>query len=438
MRILALGFRFLFILWSFAGAFCAYGWRRLTLRVGHLSPTDRTLRVDRLRGEVLAELLERLGATFVKFGQILSTRPDLLPPGLIESLSRLQDQVPPLPFEVVLRVLDESLDPTVRARLSHIEPAAVAAASVAQVHRGRLDTGESVAVKVQRPKAPMQIERDLVLMQMVARMLDYVPTVRMLSLPGSVERFSEAMRGQLDFRLEARNNRRFAENFREFEGLEVPALYEDLCTSRVLVMAFVDGVRATEPEKVGGDRAKLARIGAECMLKMVFEDGFVHADLHPGNIMLTEDKVVLLDLGLVATIPPDFIRPWCQTLMALAQQDGHAVARLFYSYAPSVGRTDYRAFEADICRFFDKYYGRSLGEVEVSQVISGAMNILRKHHVQIDPVLTVVNIGLLVAEGLGKQLDPSLNLVTHALPYLTNALVKAPPPRAPLRELPAA
>ncbi len=232
-----------------------------------------------------------------------------------------------------------------------------------------------------------------------------------------MERFGHALEGQLDFVGEAANNRRFAASFADNPNVGVPALIDDMCTRRVITMEFVDGVKATQPEKVGGDRTKLARLGGEVVLKMIFSDGFVHADLHPGNIILTkDDRVVLVDLGLVSEIPADLLRPWVETFIALSQQDGATAARLFYTYAPTVGGTDYAAFERDVVKNLEQLYGKKLGEVEVSKAVSGMMNVLRKHHVQIDPSFTVVNIALLVAEGLGKQLDPSIDLVPLGRP----------------------
>ncbi len=433
-RYLGLWLRFLHIFVTCTLACLGYLWRRAW--AGRLGPEQ----VELLRGEALARLLQKLGATFIKFGQILSTRPDLLGPGFIEPLARLQDAVPPAPFPAVRRVLDDEVGADKeRELIAEIDETPVAAASVAQVHRARLRTGRVVALKVQRPDAQRQIERDLSILSFWARLLDRFETVRMLSLPGAVERFGEALHGQLDFCREAENNRRFAKSFAEVENVGVPALIDELCTRRVLCMEFVDGVKATEPEKVGGDRAKLARLGGEAVLKMIFTDGFVHADLHPGNIILTpDDRVVLIDLGMVSEIPSDLLRPWVETFVALSQQNGAECARLFYIYAPTVSGTDYRAFERDVVGFLGGLYDKKLGEVEVSRAVSGMMNILRRHRVQIDPSFTVVNIALLVAEGLGKQLDPSIDLVPLAMPYLSQAMLTAPPGRAPFREVPSA
>ncbi|MBX3251441.1 MAG: AarF/ABC1/UbiB kinase family protein [Myxococcales bacterium] len=431
MRALRLTGRFFLVAWVFFAALVVYGARRLFTRRGD---------VERLRGEMLASTFQRLGATYVKFGQILSTRPDLVGPGITEPLSRLQDQVAPVPFAQIARVLDEELDATTRARLVEIEETPIAAASVAQVHRAKLADGTQVALKVQRPSARAQVERDLVLLMLGAKLVSLLPSVRLLSLPGAVERFGDAMKGQLDFRLEAANNRRFAENFASDEGIHVPRLFDELCTERVLGMEFVDGVRATEPEKVGGDRVALAARGLRCILQMVFKDGFVHADLHPGNIMLTPDgRVVLIDLGLVAEIDDELKGPWIQTFVAVSQQDGKMAAGLFYSYAPTVSKhIDYAAFEADVLAHFQSFHGKPLHELEASVVLGGMMNILRKHRVQVDPVFTVVNLAMLVAEGLGKQLDPKLDLIAHAAPFLMEAIAVAPPPRPPRREVPTA
>lgn len=433
MRTLRLVPRFLWIAIVFLTVLPRYLWRRL--RGPRLDAQGR----ERMRGDVLAETLERLGATFVKFGQILGSRPDLLGPGYVAALARLQDAVPPASFETVARVLDDDLGVS-RDRIVHVEREPIAAASVAQVHEARLATGERVAIKVQRPEARDQIERDLAILSMGARVLDWVPSIHLLSLPGSVERFGEALSSQLDFRLEAANNRRLGANFANVKGVRVPDLHPELCTERVLTMELIDGVKATHPELIEDKKARrrLAVRGGEAILKMVFEDGFVHADLHPGNILLMKDgTMVFIDLGMVAEIPDDLMRPWIDTFQALGNNDGRAAARLFYSYSPSVATKDYAAFERDTMAFMARFDGKKLGEVEVTHVLSGMMNILRRHRVQVEPVFTVVNLGVLVAEGLGKQLDPDIDIVRMALPYLAQCAAKGSEARPPRRTPPS-
>lgn len=431
MRTASLALRSFVVVAVLVWALVAYAFARL---IGRGSGEEAR---DALRGEILARALERLGATFVKLGQIVATRPDVVPPAIAGALARLQDAVPPVPFEEVERVLDEDLSPAVRARLQSLEPAPVAAASVAQVHRGVLDDGSVVAVKVQRLRARSQIDRDLALFAFGARLLDRLPRMRWVSLPGAVERFAAALRAQLDFELEAANNRRLAANLGPGGRVRVPGLHDELCSRRVLTMEFIDGIRPTD---VVEGREELALAGLQCIAKMVFIDGFVHADMHPGNMLFTRDgRVVLIDLGLVAEIPPPMRKAWVETFVAVAACDGARAAQLFYEYAPTVGDTDYDAFEADVVVHLDDLRGRPLAELEVTTAVGGAMAILRRHHVQVDPSFTVVQLAMLVAEGVGKQLDPKLDVVACVAPFLAQAAATwttgAPPRRkAPGRD----
>jgi ubiquinone biosynthesis protein len=433
LRLLLLLLRTLHVVAVGVGALFAYTYQRMS------QPELDADGVERLRGEVLAETLERLGATFTKLGQILGSRPDLLGPGYIAALSRLHDRVPARPSREVERVLDAELGRAWRARIRWLDPEALAAASVAQVHRAVLDDGEEIALKVQRRSAAAHIDRDLAILEFGARVLDRVPGLQMLSLPGAVETFGRALRGQLDFRQEAANNRRFRRNFQGFEGVAFPRLVEDLCTERVLAMELVRGVKGTALGEVPPEnRARLARLGAEVVLKMVFVDGFVHADMHPGNVFYRHEEVVLVDLGMVGEIPRDLLRPWAETFLAMAMQDGRQLARLFYGHAPRVATVDYAAYERDVLAHFARLYGKRLGEVEVSEAVGGIMNVLRRHRVQVEPVFTTVHVALLVAEGLGKQLDPAIDVVSMSLAYLQRALVEAPPGRPMLRAVPVA
>jgi ubiquinone biosynthesis protein len=431
MHGLRLALRFVQLAWLVGLALLGYVGARLVR--GRMTTEAR----ERLRGIHLASLLERLGATYLKFGQILSTRPDLIGPGYIEALSRLQDRVKPESSRAIFALLDAELGEK-RARFVELSEEPIAAASVAQVHKGVLDDGSVVAVKIQRPGVEERVARDLALLRIFAGLTSISPTLRLMAIPGAVERFGQAMEAQLDFCKEAENNLRFAANIADLEGVEVPRLYPELCTKRVLTMEFIEGVRATEPEKVGHNGRELAMRGLDAILTMVFRDAFVHADLHPGNILLTQDgRVVLIDLGLVAEIEDDMRKPWIDTFMALMARDGRGTARLFYAYAPSVGVEDYASYEDDVSAFFDYFHGKQLSEMEGGQVITGMMNILRKHRVAVDPVYTVVHVAMVVAEGLGKQLAPELDLIQLAGPRLMEAMVTCPPGRAPLREPPS-
>jgi ubiquinone biosynthesis protein len=304
------------------------------------------------------------------------------------------------------------------------------------VHRAVLDDGTVVAVKVQRARARAQIDRDLSLFAAGAWVLDKLPRMRWVSLPGAVERFGAALRAQLDFGQEAANNRRLAANFRGDACIRVPRLYDTLCARRVLTMEFVDGVKPTE---VVEGRAELAQAGLRCIAQMVFIDGFVHADMHPGNLMFTRDgHVYLIDLGLVAEIPEPMRKPWVETFVAVAACDGRRAAELFYTYAPAVQTADYAAYEADVVAHLEKFRGRPLAELEVTTSVGGAMAILRRHGVQVDPTFTVVQLAMLVAEGVGKQLDPGIDVYASVGPYLAQAAMRWTEGAAPRRTVPHA
>lgn len=424
------GWRTVWISLVLTWALLSYGARRFARLFRGKLPTDER---ERMRGEVMARAFERLGATFIKFGQILSTRPDLLGPGYIEPLSRLQDRVKAESPRAIRRALARELPGRTFARF---DATPIAAASVAQVHRAWLPTGEEVAVKIQRPGVERLVTGDVALLRFWARVVNLIPSMRPLSLPGALAHFGAALEGQLDFEAEARNNRTFAANFAGVDGLDVPRLHPDWCTRRVLTMELVHGVKGSEPEKVGGDRARLARLGATAILKMVFTDGFVHADLHPGNIILTDDgRVVMIDLGMIARIPPELMRPWLLTFLALGQQNGAEVARLLYVYSPDVAPLDYDTYERECVTWFARWAGKPLGEIEASVVVTGVMDILRRYRIRVDPSFTVVHVAMLVAEGLGKQLDPGLDIVQLALPVIVQAMAKAPPGVEPKREV---
>jgi ubiquinone biosynthesis protein len=380
----------------------------------------------------LVELFRSLGATFIKVGQIMSTRPDLLPPHIIHALETLQDNVGPFPYHLVQRTLVEDLGKPPEAIFAEIQPQPIASASVAQVHKARLHDrygGRVVAVKVRRPKIDQVVAFDLGVMRMFASAMGLFPSIKLLAPAESVDEFGRGIRMQLDFTIEAANNRRFRKNFAEDRDVIFPALVEELCTERVLVMDFVEGDKvlnyirgASAHAATPSDSKKLAQIGFRVLLKMIFEDGFVHADLHPGNILITRDsRVAILDLGLVGELDAAHKGAFARYFAAWAQGDGKTMAKIMAEYSPSSGEKmkipDYPGFEKAIDEFVQRYYGKRLGEVEVSKVFFDMMNILRKFRVRVNPTFTLVNIAIAVTEGIGKQLDPEVDIMQTAMPF---------------------
>jgi ubiquinone biosynthesis protein len=368
--------------------------------------------------QCVVRLFRALGATFIKVGQIMSTRPDLFPPHLIGALESLQDNVGPFPYSLVAQTIQEDLGKPPELLFADFQQKPIASASVAQVHRARLPDGRIVAVKVRRPKIEKIVDFDLKVMRLFAKVLCIAPSIALMAPVESVDEFGRGIRMQLDFTIEAANNKRFRRLFDGDPDVIFPKLVDELCTKRVLVMDFIDGTKILNFRQTPSDPKRLAKIGFRVMLKMVFEDGFVHADLHPGNILITpDDKVAIIDLGLVGELDQTHRAGFARYFAAWTQGDGKTMAKLMTDMSPSGRIPDYEGFEAAVCNFVQRYYGKKLGEVEVSRVFLDMINILRKFRVRANPTFTLVNIAIAVTEGIGKQLDPEVDLMAEALPF---------------------
>ena len=384
-------------------------------------------------GAATAMLCRRLGATFIKVGQIASTRPDLFPPEFLVPLVELQDRVPPFDSALARRAIEEEFRRPLGELFAEFSAQPIASASVAQVHRallreacGPLPAGAVVAIKIRRPGIVRRAYLDEAILRVGARLLSLIPTVGLVSPVESVDHFCDAVNLQLDFRIEAANNRRFRDNFAGDPHVVFPALVDELSTDRVLTMQFVDGVKDDELEALGCDRPFLARKGMEIICRMIYHHGFVHADLHPGNILyLTGNRIALLDLGLVAELDDDSRDVIARLNLYILSGMGRELARMIYEESPVKSVTDYAGYEQDVERFVSRIRGRPLAELQITALIGELFNLLRRHRIRAAADFTVVNIAMMVAEGLGRKLDPTLDLSVEALPYIQSALAAA-------------
>jgi ubiquinone biosynthesis protein len=374
-------------------------------------------------GASIAFLFRRLGATFIKIGQIMSTRPDIFPASFLEPIEELQDRVPPFPFTAVRRTLEEDFGRPLEALFVEFGSAPVASASVAQVHRAVLADGRVVAVKVRRPAIVRRAVLDEAVLRIGARLVALIPTAKLISPVEAAEQFCHAVNQQLDFRLEAANNRRFRRNFADDPHVVFPELVDELCTDRVLTMDFIEGVKEAGLEAIGNDPRFLARKGMEIICRMIYHHGFVHADLHPGNFFwLPGNRVALVDLGLIAELDDESRRKIALVNFYMIAGMGPELARVFYDEAEWRDVPDYAAYEADVADFVARIHGRPIEELQITLLIGEIFNLLRRHRIRARATYTVVNIALMVVEGLGRKLDPTLNPSIEARPWLESAL----------------
>ena len=371
-------------------------------------------------GARMTALFIDLGATFVKVGQIMSTRPDLFPPHITRALVKLQDDVGAFAYRDVERTFREDFGVPPEDAFTSFDRVPIASASVAQVHRAVMFDGTEVAVKVRRPKIEQIVHFDLTVMRLFAKLISISRTVRLFAPVESVDEFARAIRAQIDLTIEADNNRRFRANFAGSDDVVFPELVTQYCSVRVLTMTFIAGVKVLDFAKTDSDPARLARIGFHTLLKMVFEDGFVHADLHPGNIFISpDDKVAILDLGLTAELDETHRVAFAQFFAGWASGNGKLMAKMMIDLSSTANESlgSYAAFEQDVVDFVAKYYGKQLGEVQVSAVAFDMMGILRRHRIRVNPTFTMCNIAIAVTEGIGKQLAPELDLMNETVPF---------------------
>jgi ubiquinone biosynthesis protein len=393
----------------------------------------RGLGAGRAAARAYVRLAATLGATFIKVGQIASTRRDLLPPDVIEELETLQDRVPPFPFAQVVATVEAELGRPLAEVFARFDPTPVAAASVAQVHRAVLRAnGGDVAVKVRRPDVGEKVALDRAVLLACARVLErLVPSLRLVDLSGAVRAFCAAVEVQTHLREEAEHNRRFALNFADDPDVCFPVVHPEASSDGVLTMDFVEGVRESELEARGVSVRRVVEAGMRAVSRMVFLHGFVHADLHPGNLrFLPPGRIVFLDLGLVGDIDDANRLTTARLLFALAVGDGPTVARLFHDHAPHAAPADYASYEREVSDFVEEVRRVGLGRVQMAREIGRLFDILRRHRVQARSHMTMVHVALVTAEGLGKRLAPDLSLTDEALPYLAEALGLPTPARS--------
>ena len=371
----------------------------------------------------LRKALESLGPIFVKFGQMLSTRRDLLPPDLADELALLQDRVPPFPTAQALDLLEGFYGKPIDEVFRDFERTPVASASVAQVHLARLPDGTEVAVKVLRPGIDRVIEHDLALLEAAAMLLEKIwPEGRRLKPREVVAEFNKYLHDELDLMREAANCSQLRRNFKDSALLIVPEVYWDWCGSRVMVMERMHGVPISQTPALlaqGNDLKALSREGVEIFFTQVFRDGFFHADMHPGNIFVHRDgRYIALDFGIMGTLNEVDKSYLAQNFLAFFQRDYKrvAMAHIEAGWVPAKTRVD--EFEAAIRTVCEPIFDKPLKDISFGKTLLRLFQTARRFEMEVQPQLVLLQKTLLNVEGLGRQLDPELDLWTTAKPFL--------------------
>ena len=382
------------------------------------------------RGQHLREMLDELGPTFVKFGQLLSTRPDVLPPDIIAELRGLQDDVRPFPIADVEKVIEEDLGLTIAQLFAEFDEKPVAAASIGQVHRATLPNGKQVAVKVQRPGAPRQIEADVALLYQAARIAkERVRALDFIDVQQLVDEFARSIRHELDYRLEARNAATFHRNFAGHPHVRVPKVFWSYTRTRVLTLEWLDGIQVADldPEHWSlEDRRDIAYLMTETWMTMIFRHGFFHGDPHPANVLVlgSPDQIGLVDFGAVGKLTDDDITKLTRMFIDAAAENVDALPRRLADLGVRYPREREEEFLAELREIYYRYYGASLAEIDPLQVIREAFQLIYSMNLRLPSRFLLLDKAIATLGSVGVDLYPEFNVFEVARPYARGLMME--------------
>ncbi|MGA1843908.1 MAG: ABC1 kinase family protein [bacterium] len=414
--------------------FLSMGMRVVTFRPPLGKPKGKISMPVRAR-----RVFEELGPTFVKFGQLLSLRPDIVPKEFIEEFRKLQDSLPPLPFPIIQKAIEEELgSPSGEAFLT-INELPTGSASIAQVHEATLTDGTPLMIKVQRPKIEQQIDTDINILFHIAHLLErYIPESRVYDPVGLVEQFSRSIHRELDFTLEASNTQKFNTLFDEDTRVVIPNVYWDLTSKRLLILQKITGIPINNLKQIdarGWDRKLLAQNGSQIFLKQFLEFGLFHGDPHPGNMLVVDDGVIgLIDFGIVGRLDEEVRESCAQIFFAYMSKDYDRLMEEYISLGFLTDNTDLRSFKRDFIDLLEMYYERPLKYIVIGEVFNKSLDMALKHNMRVPVDLMLLGKALLFIEEVGRQLDPDLNIVEISRPYAQRLLTKRFQPKRILRD----
>jgi len=366
--------------------------------------------------------LEELGPTFIKFGQILSTRPDIVPTEVLKELQRLQDHIPAVSTDEIKAQIHRELGYPTEELFQKFADTPLATASIAQVHRGTLKTGEEIVCKVRRPNIELVIETDLDIMMGLAYLIEkHLPGGELYDPVGLVREFRRTLHRELDFSREGRTTERFAANFADDETVHIPKVFWDYTGQTVLTLEYVSGIKISDQDelkKAGLDLEIIAQNGADNFLKQVFIHGLFHADPHPGNIHILPDNILcIFDFGMVGRLDDDLKLHLTELLLCVLRRDvDHLISQLLYS-GDLHDDSNTKNLKRDLTEFIDDYYDIMLQDLKVGKLLLDFVEILTEYQIKFPSNLMLLSRALFVMEGIGRQLDPNFNMVAQLKPF---------------------
>ncbi len=403
------------------GRFLPRGWRKR-------APKSEEELARLSLGERVRHTLEDLGPTYIKLGQLLSGRGDLLPPGFTEELSKLLDSAPAFPYEQVVKQIELEFGKPPEAVFSMFEQTPIAAASIGQVHRAVLPNGDRVVVKVQRPNIKQMVKSDLDLLMRQAHFWEKRSEIARSYNPVEVvEELGYSLMNELDYTCEAQNIDRFYQAYVDHPTIRIPKVYWEYTTQRVIVMEELVGIKLLDTERLKQEKydlSAIAQVGTDFYLKQIFEDGFFHADPHPANIMVVDDKVAILDFGMVAFISHHLRDQLGDLLVSIITQDSERVTTVLVRMGVITRATNLRELERDIQRMLVHYLGLPLNQMDVAQILSEVFTIAFMHHVRLPSDFAMLIRTILILNGVGSRLDPDYKLVDSLEPFVRKLVSK--------------
>ena len=405
------------------GVFATYGFVDIVDRMslGKFLPSQLAAFAESQAEKSVPERLrlafEELGPTFVKLGQLLSTRPDIIPETYIEEFTKLQDEVQPLAFEVVRSAVETELGRTLEEAYSSFSPTPLAAASIGQVHEAILKTGEKVVVKVQRPEIEKIIDTDISILAFIAGLLErYVPESRILNPRIIVDEFFRTLSYELDFKVEANNMAKMAENMASFPEIVIPKVYRELSTHRILTLERIEGIPANDLEAIiaaGIDRKALVTVGAKAFFKSVMMDGLFHGDMHGGNLfVLPGNKLAIIDFGIVGRLSQRSRDQLANMVAAIVEEDFETLCYQYAEIGAADPSIDFDGFQRELRNSLAPYLGLALGDVNIGKVLVESTRIAVKYSIRVPGDWMLVFKAILTMEGMGRNLDPDFDLMS--------------------------